>query len=959
MKNGYPLYLFAFLFCLFQLSAFSQRDGMVHGRVQDTTARIFIADATITILQAKDSSLVSFSRSGPAGQFLIKGLGSGNYRLLVTHIGYLPASKNFIINEAIKDFDMGAIALADKSTMLDAVTVEVPPVMIRHDTTEYNAGSFKTKPDAVVEDLLKKLPGIQVDKNGTVKANGEEVKKVLVDGKEFFGNDPKIATRNLPADAIDKVQVFDKKSDQSQFTGFDDGNSQKTINLTVKKDRKHGIFGRMTAGGGTDAGTGASIAGGGAQTGNWMGDGRYEGNLNINEFNGDRQCSAIGMTNNTNKQGFSFQDVLGFSSSGIGGGKAGGLNLQTSDVPIQGLTDNSQAITTTRAGGLNFNDHWHGGHDELHGNYFYNQTNDLSRQNESRQYLLPGNSFVQDRSSTASRHNENQRLTVISDQRIDSFTSLKINSAFTYQNSSNTARSIDSSFDQATGALQNNGLSNAYSFSKGYTWNNSALLRHRFAKKGRTVSVNIQYGLNSNTGGGTLQSVNHYYQPGLPAATDTLHQQYDLPSNGRSYGATLAYTEPLSRRSLLEFNYNFSQTHSRSDKKTFDADGAGKFSLPDAQLTNDFTNAYTYHREQVQFQHQRTKFTATAGITLQQASSTNGFGYLAMDTTLRQSFLNLLPNADLQYNFNGYSNMRFHYLTYTNQPGITQLAPVADNSDPLNIRVGNPALRQEYYHAFRFNYISFDPFRHTSFFSMLSFNSIHHKIVNDDVFDSVGVRISRPVNLDGLYNANGSLSWGLPLRALKSNLNLNSSVRIDHNASFVNGAKNTGNTYALSQEATLNFAYKELLDLTGGARMDYNDARYSLQPGQNQRYWTETYTLDGTWYLPDGFSVASDVDYVHHSGLPAGFNSSPLVWNAGLAKKVFANKKGTIRLQVFDLLRQNTGFSRTTSQNYIDDLSYKTLNRYWLLSFTYALSRFAGKSAPGSMEGKTDIRILR
>ena len=971
MKNGYPFFVFLFILCLRGLPALSQRDGAIRGLLQDTVAHTPIPDATVTILNSKDSSLVSFARSGASGHFLVKGLNAGTYRLLITHVGYLPVSRNFVINEVVRDLDLGPIALADKSKLLAEVVVEQAPVTIRHDTIEYNAGSFKTKPDAVVEDLLKKLPGVQVDKDGKIKANGEEVKKVLVDGKEFFGNDPKIASKNLPADAVDKVQVFDKKSDQSQFTGFDDGNSQKTINLTIKKDRKHGVFGRATAGGGTDLGAGLAFApggnasgvnpGGDGHSGNELGDTRYEGSFNVNQFNGDRQLSAIGMANNTNKQGFAFQDVLGFTSAGAGGGggKAGGLNLQSSGLPIQGLTNNTQAITTTRAGGLNFNDDWNRGYTNVHGNYFYNHTDDQRNQLDTRQYLSPDNAFTQTRASNGTTHNENQRITLISDQRIDSFTSFKLTSAFTYQRSSSNSRSVDSSRGQATGALLNDGLSNTASFSNGYNWNNDALFRHRFAKKGRTISADLQFGLNSNTGGGSLYSVNKYYQPGLPPVVDTINQRYDLPGNGNSYGAVLSYTEPLSKKSLLEFNYNFYQSHTRSDRATFDADGSGKFLTPNDQLTNDFKNVYTYHREKVQFQYQQLKFTFTAGATLQQASSANQFGYLTGDSSLRQSFLNFLPNANLQYNFNSYSNLRFQYTTYTNQPGVNQLAPVPDNSDPLNIRLGNPDLKQEYYHTLHLNYIAFDPFRHTSFFAMLYFNGIHNKIVNDDEFDSVGVRVSKPLNLDGLYNLGGNLSWGLPIRAIKSNLNLTSSARYDHNASVVNEARNNGNTWTLSQEASLNFTYKEALDITGGIKVEYNDARYSLQPLQNQRYWTETYHMDFNWYGPRGFSIASDLDYIHRSGLPEGYNTSPLVWNAGLAKKVFRNKKGTFRLQVFDLLKQNTGFSRSTNQNYIDDLSYRVLNRYWLLSFTYALSRFAGKSVPSGGENKADIRIMR
>ena len=969
--------LLVIFFCLLAVNGFSQRDGSVRAKLKDTTGGMPVADATVTVLDGRDSSLVSFARSNVSGSVIVKGLSKGSYRLLVTHVGYRSLSRPFMITDLVKDPDLGELILTDASTILAGVTVtqEAAPVTIKHDTIEFNAGSFKTKPEAVVEDLLKKLPGIQVDKNGNIKAGGEAVKKVLVDGKEFFGNDPKIASKNLPADAVDKVQVFDKKSDQSQFTGFDDGNSQKTINLTIKKDKKYGVFGKAIAGGGRDAGngwagsSGNGAAGGGTGsgdplTGTSSRDGRYEGRFNLNQFRGNRQFSVLGMANNTNKQGFSFQDVLGFKG-GMPGSGGGGINMggssnpSSSGVPIEGLTDNNQAISTTLAGGLNFSDDWRG-HTEVTGNYFYNQTDDRADQRYSRQYVTPGNSFRQDEVNATTRHNGNQRLSMNADHRIDSFNSVKFTSAVTYQRSNSRSRITDSSRSQETGDLLNTGSSDSYSDANGYTWNSNALFRHRMAKKGRTLSLNLSLGINSNTGSGSLYAVNEFYKAGQPFTIDTLNQVFDQPARGHNYGATLAYTEPLSRRSLLEFNYAFYQSHSRSDKKTFDADGMGKYTQPNAQLTNTFSNLYTYHQEGIGFRHQRAAYNFTAGATLQQASSGNEFHYFAKDSSVGQSFVNILPNANFQYNFSGYSNLRVFYNTYTNQPGITQLQPVPDNSDPLNIREGNPGLKPEYYHSLRAHYTAFDPFRRTSLFFMLNYTGIHHRIVNDYELDSVGVRISRPVNMDGLYQLNSNLSWGFPLRAIRSNLNLNSSAVYDHNGSLVNGLRNISNNWTLSQGAELNFLYKEILDITGGVTLNYNDTRYSLQAGQNQHYWTQHYTVDLNAYLPKGFSIASDMDYIHRNGLPAGYNSSPLIWNAGLAKTLTKSKKATLRLQVFDLLKQNTGFTRNTNQNYIEDVSYRTLNRYWMLSLTYNFSRFAGKSVQGAGgQGKMDVKIVR
>lgn len=928
MKRFLPLTFF--LLC--KLLAIAQHDGTINGLLIDTSARQPVSNATVTVMDAKDSSLIAFSRTEQNGKFTIKGLANGKFRLLITHIGYRNITKNFSLSDSTREIDLGFLAFIKTSDLLKEVTVtqESPPVTIKKDTIEFNAGSFKTKPNAVVEDLLKKLPGIQVDKNGTIKANGEEVKKVLVDGKEFFGNDPKIASKNLPADAVDKVQVFDKKSDQSQFTGFDDGNSQKAINLTIKQDKKNGIFGKVTAGAGDND--------------------RYEARANINQFKGNRQMSLIGMANNTNKQGFSFQDVMNFTGGISGHGDRG--DPLGGSIPIQGLTDNNQAITTTIAGGLNFSDTWNTKTD-FNGSYFYNRADDKVDQNTKSQYLVPGNSLSQDQHNITDRYNENQRLNFNIDTRIDSMNSLKLSSAFIYQNSNNNSLTDYRSIAE-DGSLLNDGFSKSFEKGNGYNWNSNALFRHKFQKKGRTFSTNLSFGLNNNSSSGSLFSINNFYQP---INNDTLNQVNDQELKSNNYGFNIVYTEPLSKKILLEFNYNLTHSNSKSDKQTFDADANGKFNIPNPLLTNDFNNSYTYNRQGFHIRNQQKKYNFSVGAIAEESFFKNDFRYLAIDSMLKQSFFNILPDAELQYSFNKYKNFRLFYNTFTRQPSTSQLQPVPDNSDPLNIKAGNPDLEQEYHHVLRMNYVSFDPFMHTSFFAMLTYQATHNKIVNNDKINSDGVRLSIPVNLNGLYSVNGNLSWGFPIRKIKSNLNLNSDIMYDRGANLVNDVRNNSNSWSASQEAELNFYYKELLDITAGARVNYNDVRYSLQPDQNMHYWTQNYSFDFNIYLPKGFSVATDIDYIRRTGLPEGYNTSPFIWNAGLAKQLFKNKKGEIRFQVFDILKQNIGLTRNTNQNYIQDISYKVLSRYWLISFTYNINRFAGKSINGAVQGKNNVKI--
>ncbi|MEO5591720.1 MAG: TonB-dependent receptor [Chitinophagaceae bacterium] len=925
------------------LTVHAQKEGSIKGIIKDTSSGLPLSDATVTVLLAKDSSLVSFSRTNNNGFFTIRNLEKDAYRLLVTHVGYLNITTQFVITATFTDIDFGTLIINNKSTLLQEVTVtqEKPPVVIRNDTLEYNAGSFKTKPNAVVEDLLKKLPGIQVDKDGKVKSNGEEVKRVLVDGKEFFGNDPKMATKNLPADAIDKVQVFDRKSDQSRFTGFDDGNSEKTINLTIKSDKKNGVFGKATAGAGDK--------------------GLYQGNFNVNSFSGERQFSAIGMLNNTNKQGFSFMDILNFTGGLPGaGGRGGGMqaDMNSMGLPIQGA-NNNQGITTTKAGGLNYNNSWQKNLDVM-SSYFYNRLQTDKTEKAYQQWLLPGNNFNTTKDNNSANTNESHRINISGDYKIDSTNSLKLTSSVNLQQSQ---YNINSNYNSTAtaGNLLNDGYANLFTAGKGYNWNNSALFRHRFAKKGRTFSANLSVNLNNTKSNGGLQSLNNYYLPdGSLQQSDTINQVNNQYNDSRSYGAVLSYTEPLSKKSLLEFNYNFNATRSTSDKRTFDFDKpSGKYAALNDALSNNFLSDYIYHRPTINWRNQQKKYNFAIGAAVQQAALNSKFHIMAKDSAIERSFVNFLPNANMQYKVSQYKNIRVFYNTFTRQPSVTQLQPLTDNSDPLNIKIGNPGLKQEYYHRLQAEYISFDPYRHTSFFAGLTGGLTGNKIVNADQLGAQGQRITQPVNVNGAYNVSMNTSWGFPVKKIKSKLNLNSALSQSHNIGFVNTLKNNINAWNASQEIVWNYNYKELLDLSAGAEVIYNDVKYSLQNQQNLQYWSQHYTFEINLYLPKGFSFASDVDYTTRSGLTQGYNLHAVLWNAGIAKQVFKNKKGEFRLQVYDILSQNVGVSRNNNQNYIEDLSYNVLKRFWQLSFTYNISRFAGKNIAAQGSKGSNIQVIR
>ncbi len=411
MRNIYLLLLIFF----HGSGLMGQPPGTVKGIAIHALSKQPISAATVSLLEKKDSSLISFSMTDDAGRFEFKNVRNGEYRLLITHINFHNAGNFFSVNAENRNIDLGSIGMTDKSKMLAEVVVESesPPLTIINDTIQYNAGSFKTAPNANVEQLLKKLPGVKVDKDGTIKAQGEKVNKVLVDGKEFFGSDPKIATKNLPADAVDKVQVYDRQSDQAQLTGFDDGNYEKTINLKLKKDRKKGMFGKVSAGAGNKD--------------------RYEGKFNMNSFKGARQFSAIGMGNNTNAEGFSFMDILNFTGE-LGrmqrnGGGDININFSGDDAAAFGMGDRNSGMRTAWAGGVNYNNII-GNKMDLQSSYFYNRFNPNTESRLERQYFLPDSSYFYDQNSFADNLNNNHRLNLNVLYQIDSMNSIRYHPFF-------------------------------------------------------------------------------------------------------------------------------------------------------------------------------------------------------------------------------------------------------------------------------------------------------------------------------------------------------------------------------------------------------------------------------------------------------------------------------------------------------------------------------------------------
>jgi 5-hydroxyisourate hydrolase-like protein (transthyretin family) len=937
-------YLLLLACCLTFINAYAQRNGTVKGTVLDTAARRPVASATITLLQKKDSSLVSFIMTDDKGRFELGSIAAGEYRLLITHLNYHSTSRPVTISAAQPQVDLHNIVMHDLNRTLNEVVVsgEAPPVTLIGDTVQYNAGSFRTQPNASVEQLLKKLPGVQVDKDGTVKAQGQKVNRVLVDGKEFFGNDPKIATRNLPADAVDKVQVYDKMSDAAQLTGFDDGNSEKTINLKLKQDKKKGLFGKATAGAGTND--------------------RYEGRFNVNSFKGARQLSAIGMANNTNGEGFSFMDLMNFSGELNRMRQSGSGNvgfLMNADDPIASMmgNNNSNGIKTIWGGGINYNNII-GNKTDFAGSYFYNRYNPHQESSTQREYFLPDSSYFYNQQSVTDNLNNSHRLNATADISIDSFHSLKLTSSASYQETRNSSYS---NYETLSGDHQpaNQGFSNSNSSGLGTNFRNDLLFRKKFHRKGRTFSLGIQTSFNTSESDGSLLSVNHFYNRGSSQpAYDSINQRNNISGSLNSYNVRAVYTEPLFKRSLLEFSISRSNTSSSSEKTTYDYNGQnGKFDQLNPALTNDFENTYGFTNAGGRIRTQQKKYSLAVGLNWQRAALEGKIIAGNKDSVISKTFYNLLPSLRFKYDFSRHRHLNINYAAITNQPNISQLQPVPDITDPLNIKEGNPDLQQELTHAVQVNFMSVDPFRNKTLFAFFNLQETENKIVNDDMVDSLGIKRTRPVNVDGVYNMNGTFSLGLPLHVLKGTINISSNMGYSKTKQFINTAANTIRTVTLGPALRFDLSPADKLDLSLGGSFNYYKTTYSLQAANNISYFSQQYEGEVNWQLPARFFLSTSLTYTINSQRAAGFNTQVPLWNASFSRQFLRFNRGELKLSVFDLLNQNVGITRTSNQNYLEDSRITNLRRFFMLSFTYSLSK-NGLAAAGSAD-KGGIKIMR
>lgn len=919
MKSGKCLLML--LMILFSPMAFAQQSGVnVTGSVVEQGSDTPIEQATVRLLNVKDSAMVRGVVSARNGSFTLKNVKKGSYLLHITFIGYDPLYQPLQITRKKNPVNVGKLELSDGAIELgEAVVIgKAPEVTVRNDTVEYNADSYKVTEGSVLEDLLKKMPGVEVDSEGKITVNGKEVKKVMVDGKEFFSDDPKVASKNLPAKMIDKLQVLDKKSDMAQMTGFDDGEEETVINLTVKPGMKQGWFGNAYGGYGSKD--------------------RYEGNAMVNRFVNNDQITFMGGANNTNNMGFSDLASTMFSGMGGGGGRRGGFGA-------------GSGITSSGNAGLNFSKEFKPDKLTLGGNTRYSHSDNDARSKSDRQNILPGDSSSYDNSEAMSRtKSDNFGVDFRLEWKPDTMTQLIFRPSFSLSHSMNDNFSDATTLDNERDTVNTNKSSN-YSESNGYNLNASIDFSRKLNNKGRVFSATLSGGNSDSYSDGMNRSDIVYFNQTDALKNSIIDQRSRYDNKGFNYRAYVSWVEPIGHNNFIQATYSISQRKQEALKNVYNQDADGIYNVLDSAYSQSYRNNFISQRASLSFKSQRAKFNYTIGLNLDPSysSSENFVG----DTTLSKitrKVVNLSPMAQFNYMFDKRTNLRIMYNGRTSQPSMTQLQPVADISDPTNITIGNPDLNPRYTNNVFIRFQQFTPEKQRAFMIMANGSYIINDIVSYTSYNQeTGVKTTTYKNVNGNYSGNVRMMLNTPLKNKKFSINSMTMASFANSNGYINEEKNTNRNLILSERGGIDFR-SSYLDLGVNGNIRYNATSNSLQKENNQN--TFNYGAGGytTIYLPLNFKIESDVNWSTNSGYGDGFKQNEVLWNASASKSFLKNNQGTLRFKIYDILQQRSNISRSITASYIQDSEYNTLGSYFMVHFIYRFSIFKGGASASDVK---------
>jgi hypothetical protein len=920
-----------------------QQQVTVRGTIIDRADNIALPGAHVSLIHMRDSSRVFSGITNQQGVFLLN-VPRGSYLLRVTYMGYEPAEHSIRATDATNDAGRILMSMSDAVLSEVVVTGQAPTVQQRNDTLAFNAVAFKTNPDASAEDLIRKMPGITVE-GGQVTAQGEQVRRVLVDGQEFFGDDPSIALRNLPAEMIDQIEVFDRMSDQAQLTGFDDGQSIRTINIVTRPDRRNGQFGRVFSGYGDQS--------------------RYQAGLVTNFFMGQRRVSILGMTNNINQQNFSSEDLSGFFGSSRGGGRGRGRGSMGGGAPSQNRGDfmigQQDGLNNTNSFGLNFTDRWNE-KVNVNASYFFNlMKNDTERFSDRLYFLDEEASQFYIENNLSERRNMNHRFNGRMEYRINENNTLIVSPRFSFQDTRSNTQNEANTKSLPGFQFLNHSLTDFNRNWDGYSFANNLTHRLRLNENGRSLSTSLNVNANNNKHLQLLDAISEFYQ-GPVLIEDLIDQQSNSKSRSTGISTNINFTEPISQKSMLQLSYNLSFSDNESNRLTNSWDiESQSYTIFENNLSSELTNGYLTNRAGLSYMLRDEKYNLQLEVSFQDASlSANQITPYFVD--LSRNFQSILPNFRFTYNFSRTTNLRIFYRTSTNAPSVNQLQDVIDNTNPLFLNTGNPNLTQSYSHFGNIRFNLTDPARSRTFILFLLGNLTNDFIATstfiaqrDTVFPN-GIELPRggqfrqPVNLSGFGNIRSMVTYGFMFNPLKTNINFTGGLGYTRSPGLINGQTNIANTYNISGGIVLGSNISQNIDFTISYNANYNLVENTLRPQLDNNYFFHVTGFRFNWIFLRHWVVRNDLNNLLYTGLGEGFNENYLLWNVNLGRKFLANNRGELTLGVFDLMNQNKSVSRNVTNNYVEDVRSNVLNRFFMLTFTYNIRNFGagGQTGGGS-----------
>lgn len=923
------IYLSFLITALVTLNVSAQETFKVKGAVVDPTLAISLGNAVVSVLNAKDSTLVTFARSQKDGSFAMNSLPAGDYIFMASYPKYTDFVDQFTLDSANQSFDMGKVNMLLMSQLLqDVVVTAKNAIVINGDTIEYDASKFTIQPNSKVEDLLSQLPGIQIDKDGKITAQGEAVNKVLVDGEEFFGDDPTLVTKNIRGDMVDKVQVFDKKSDQATFTGIDDGEKNKTINIQLKEGSKNGMFGKVDAGLATDD--------------------LYQGQAMFNTFKGLQKFAAYGTFGNTGTIGLNWQDSDKYASSS---------DVQVSDgmIYITGGGDddldsfdgryNGQGIPLTYSGGVHYDAKWNDKKESINANYKVGSLEVKGNRSTLTQNNLPTGVIESDAQQDFNNYMFRQKLDTRYEVALDSTSTVKITLEGTLKNSRSN-NNYESFSENGEGNLLNRSLRNSNTEGDTKNFRADALWNKKLKKKGRTLSINVSQSINNDDKEGFLNSENSFYgNQDVLDSLQTVDQRKTSKTENSVFSSNVAYTEPLSKALTLAFNYRFNYNQGKSDLRSYNQGANGDYTDLDSLYSNDFDLNQTSNQLGTTLNYKTEKNQLSLGF--------NGadVNFKQIDRfheeTIKRSFVNLNPSARWTYKVSGQQSFHVNYYGNTNQPSLNQIQPVRENQDPLNIVVGNPDLDPSFNHRVNAGYYSYKVLtgRYISFNMNGSMTS--DAIVSNITTDEVGKSVYKYENLknERPSNLGGYLSYGNKIKSI--DLNWGGYVSVNTNSYFnmINDELNKTISKSISFGANIRKNVQKKYSFYLNAGPSYSSSATSLQKELSNEGWGVNGYGGATVYLPAKFEVFSDASYTYNQATQTfDEDFERMIWNGGLRKKFMKTDELILTFKVNDILNQNVGFNRNATNNMNTQTSYTTIKRYFMFSVTWDFNKMGGSN---------------